>query len=53
MMALAKDCHHALLKEAERVMTTVLIDDRTDKPGPRLHEKVDSLARASGLELKR
>ena len=44
IMRLAKQCHDAMLKSSARVMTTIRIDDRTDKPGPgRMVQKVQSL----------
>ncbi len=53
IMQLAKRCHEAMLKVSGRVMTTIHLDDRTDKPGSRIVQKVESLEKASGLSLKR
>jgi len=54
IMRLAKQCHETMLKSSGRVMTTIRIDDRTDKPGPgRIVQKVQSLERAAGRSLKR
>ena len=54
IMRLAKQCHEAMLKSASRVMTTIRIDDRTDKPGAgRIVQKVLSLERATGRSLRR
>jgi uncharacterized protein (TIGR00106 family) len=53
VMQLAKRCHEALLGSADRVMTTIRIDDRRDKPGPRMAGKVQSLEQALGRALKR
>jgi uncharacterized protein (TIGR00106 family) len=54
IMRLAKQCHEAMLKSSARVMTTIRIDDRTDKPGAgRIVHKVQSLERAAGRSLKR
>ena len=54
IMGLAKQCHHALLQVADRVMTTIRIDDRTDQPGPgRIVRKVQSLEAKIGHPLKR
>ena len=54
IMRLAKQCHDAMLKSSARVMTTIRIDDRTDKPGPgRMVQKVQSLEQAAGRSLKR
>lgn len=54
IMRLAKECHQAMLGVADRVMTTIRIDDRTDKPGPgRIVQKVQSLETRLGRTLKR
>jgi uncharacterized protein (TIGR00106 family) len=53
VMALAKRCHEALFAVADRVMTFIQVDDRRDKAGPRLQQKVDSLERAVGFAIKR
>ena len=54
IMRLAKQCHEAILKSTSRVITTIRIDDRTDKPGTgRIVQKVQSLERATGRPLKR
>ena len=54
VMGLAKRCHVAMLGRAERVMTTIRIDDRTDKPGGgRITQKVQSLEAKLGRPLKR
>ena len=54
IMRLAKQCHDAMLESSARVMTTIRIDDRTDKPGPgRMVQKVQSLEQAAGRSLKR
>lgn len=54
LMQLAKRCHEAMLKTSSRVMTTIRIDDRKDKPGTgRITQKVQSLEAASGRALKR
>ncbi|MBI1991897.1 MAG: MTH1187 family thiamine-binding protein [Candidatus Omnitrophica bacterium] len=54
IMLVAKQCHHALLQVADRVMTTIRIDDRTDKPGlGRIVQKVQSLEARLGKPLKR
>ena len=54
ILALAKRCHQALLKSSDRVMTTIRIDDRKDKPGTgRIVQKVQSLETKVGTPLKR
>ena len=53
VMALAKQCHHAVLQSSDRVMTTIRVDDRTDKPGGgRITQKVQSLETKVGIPLK-
>ena len=54
IMQLAKQCHQIILKSADRVLTSIRIDDRKDKPGPgRIVEKVQSLEAKVGRPLKR
>ncbi len=54
VMALAKQCHQAMFASAGRVMTTIRIDDRKDKPGSgRIIQKVQSLEAKVGRPLKR
>jgi uncharacterized protein (TIGR00106 family) len=54
IMTLAKQCHQAVLASASRVMTTIRIDDRKDKPGAgRITQKVQSLEVKVGRPLKR
>ena len=54
IMVLAKQCHQAALQATGRVMTTIRIDDRKDKPGGgRIIQKVQSLEAKLGKPLKR
>ena len=54
VMALAKQCHQRLLQSTDRVMTTIRIDDRKDKPQPgRITQKVASLEAKVGKPLHR
>lgn len=54
VMVLAKRCHQAALQVSMRVLTTIRIDDRKDKPGRgRIVQKVQSLETAAGRPLKR
>lgn len=54
VMSLAKQCHQAMLASTDRVMTTIRIDDRKDKPGAgRIVQKVQSLETKVGKPLKR
>ena len=53
IMTLAKQCHQAVLASAGRVMTTIRIDDRKDKPGEgRITQKVQSLEAKVGKPLR-
>ena len=53
IMAVAKQCHHAILQSSDRVMMTIRIDDRKDKPGSgRIVQKVQSLETQVGRPLK-
>lgn len=54
IMVLAKQCHQAVLHSADRVMTTIRIDDRKDRPAAgRIVQKVQSLETKLGKPLKR
>lgn len=54
VMTLAKRCHEAMLASTSRVMTTIRIDDRTDKPGAgRITQKVLSLEVKVGKPLRK
>ena len=54
VMQLVKQCHQAILKSSSRVMTTIRIDDRKDRPGGgRIVQKVQSLEAKVGRPLKR
>ncbi len=53
ILQLAKQCHQTLLKSADRVMTTIRIDDRRDTPQTgRITQKVHSLEVKLGRPLK-
>jgi uncharacterized protein (TIGR00106 family) len=54
IMTLAKQCHQAVLGSAARVITTIRIDDRKDKPGSgRITQKVQSLEAKVGRPLRK
>ena len=54
IMLLAKQCHQAILQSSSRVMTTIRIDDRRDKPGAgRIVQKVSSLEAKVGKPLRK
>jgi len=52
LMNLVGKCHKTILKNSERVYTTMSIDDRKDKPN-RLEEKVKSVEQRIGKTLKK
>ena len=53
VMALVKRCHQEALNTAPRVITTVKIDDRPSRPANRIEEKLKSVERRLGRELKK
>ena len=54
VMVLAKQCHQAVLGSTGRVMTTIRVDDRKDKPGAgRITQKVQSLESKVGKPLRK
>jgi uncharacterized protein (TIGR00106 family) len=54
IMRLAKQCHQTVLGSVDRVLMTIRIDDRKDKPGAgRIVQKVQSLEAKVGRPLKR
>ncbi len=54
IMRLAKQCHDAMLAATSRVITTIRLDDRTDKPGAgRITQKVASLEAKVGRSLRK
>ena len=54
VMALVKQCHQAMLGSTSRVMTSVRIDDRKDRPGVgRITQKVQSLETKVGRPLRK
>ena len=54
IMTLAKQCHQAMFASAVRVMTTIRIDDRKDRPAAgRITQKVQSLEAKVGKPLRK
>ena len=54
IMSVAKQCHQAMLASVGRVMTTIRIDDRKDRPGVgRITQKVASLEAKVGRPLRK
>ncbi len=52
LVRLVKKCHMTTLKNEERVLTTISIDDRKGKPN-RLEQKVKSIEKRIGKKLKK
>ncbi len=53
VMALIKRCHEEVLATSPRAITTIRIDDRPSKPMDRIEEKVRSVERRLGRELRK
>ena len=51
IMKLIKKCHKKILKDSDRVLTTITIDDRKDRTG-RIAGKVKSVEKKLGKKLK-
>ncbi len=52
VMGLVKKCHHEVMKDAERVVTMITIDDRKDREA-RLDKKIESMEQKLGIKLKK
>ena len=52
LLKLVKKCHSVVIKQEERVITTISVDDRKDKPN-RIEEKVKSIEKRLGKTLKK
>ena len=52
LFKLVKKCHKAVMKNEERVITTISVDDRKKKPN-RIEEKVKSIEKRLGKSLKK
>lgn len=52
LFRLIRQCHESVMKKGERVVTTISVDDRKEKPN-RLDEKVKSVERRIGKSLKK
>ncbi|MDH4226980.1 MAG: MTH1187 family thiamine-binding protein [Deltaproteobacteria bacterium] len=53
VMALIRKCHDHVASKAPRIITGIKIDDRPGKPMDRIVEKVKTLERRLGRELKK
>jgi len=52
VMKLVKKCHKSVMKNGERAVTTISIDDRKGKPN-RIEAKVKSIEKRLGKSLKK
>lgn len=53
VMGLVKKCHQEVLKNSLRVVTSITIDDRPGKPADRIVEKIRSVEKRLGREVKK
>lgn len=53
VMGLVKKCHQEVLKNCSRVVTSITIDDRPEKPADRIVEKIRSVEKRLGREVKK
>jgi uncharacterized protein (TIGR00106 family) len=51
VMAVVKKCHETVIKDAERALTRITIDDRKGKEA-RIEKKLDSVEQKLGMKLK-
>ncbi len=52
VMKLLRKCHNAVMKDGERAITTISIDDRKGRPS-RIDQKVRSVERRLGKKLRK
>lgn len=52
LMRLVRQCHRKMMKNEERVLTSILIDDRKGKTG-RMDRKIRSVEKRLGRSLKK
>lgn len=52
VMGIIKECHQEVMKDADRVVTSIKIDDRKGK-GERIEKKLESVERKLGMKLRR
>jgi uncharacterized protein (TIGR00106 family) len=52
VMGIVKQCHNEVIKDAERVLTTITIDDRKEKE-QRIDMKVESVEQKLGKKLNK
>ncbi len=51
VMGVVKKCHDAVMKDADRAITAIKIDDRKDS-ADRMERKIESLEKKLGMKLK-
>ncbi len=51
VMAVVRKCHDAVMKDSERALTTITIDDRKGKEA-RIQKKLESVEQKLGMKLK-
>jgi uncharacterized protein (TIGR00106 family) len=52
VMAIVRKCHDAVMKNSERALTTIIIDDRKGKE-ERIEKKLESVEQKLGMKLKK
>lgn len=52
VMGVVKKCHDEVMKDAERVLTSITIDDRKGKE-QRIEKKLESVEQKLGIKLKK
>jgi uncharacterized protein (TIGR00106 family) len=52
VLSLIKECHEAVMKNSDRALTTITIDDRKDREN-RIELKVESVEKKVGKQLKK
>ena len=53
VMAVVKKCHEEIIKNSQRAVSTITIDDRPAKPRNRMTEKLISIEKRLGREVKK
>lgn len=53
VMAVIKKCHEEVVRNSPRVVSTITVDDRPSKPFDRLTEKLKSVEKRLGREIKK
>jgi len=52
VMAIVKECHQEVMKDADRAVTSIKIDDRKGK-GERIDQKLESVEQKLGMKLRK